>query len=148
MDTRQQLDAALKDAMRANDEMRKQTVRMVLSAVKFAEVEKGARLDDASVIAVIQKEIKSRAEAMQDAQKAGRQDLSEKAQTEVNYLQTFLPQQLTTEELDALAREAVQETGASSPADMGRVMKAIMQKVQGRASGDQVSQAVRRLLTT
>lgn len=146
MDTRQRLETALKDAMRSGDEMRKQNVRMVLSAVKFNEIEKGARLDEAGVITVVQKELKSRQEALQDAQKANRPDLIENYQAEIAFLETFLPQQLTEDEIAGLAREAITEVGASGPADMGKVMKALMPKVQGRATGDQVSQAVRKAL--
>lgn len=133
--------------MRSGDDMRKQNIRMVMSAIKLSEVEKGAPLDETAVIAIIQKEVKSRQEAMLDAQKANRSDLSERAQAEMTFLESFLPRQLTPEELDALVHEAVAETGASSPADMGKVMKAMMPKIQGRAAGDQVSQAVRRQLT-
>jgi uncharacterized protein len=146
MDTRQKLETALKDAMRSGDEMRKQSVRMVMSAVKLAEVEKGEKMDDAGIIAIVQKEIKSRSEALQDAQKAGRPDLADKAQEEMAFLGTFLPQQLSSDELDSLAKEAIQEVNAKSPTDMGKVMKVLMPKVQGRAAGDQVSQAVRRNL--
>jgi uncharacterized protein YqeY len=146
METRQKLEEALKNAMRSGDEMRKQNVRMIMSAVKFNEIEKGARLDEAGVIAVVQKELKSRQEALQDAQKANRPDLVEKSRTEIAYLETFLPKQLTEEELSNLAREAIAEVGATGPSDMGKVMKAIMPKVQGRATGDQVSLAVRKSL--
>jgi uncharacterized protein len=146
METRQKLETALKDAMRSNHEMHKQSIRMVLSAIKLAEVEKGNPVDEAGTIAIIQKEIKSRSEAFQDAQKAGRPDLQAKAREEMDYLETFLPKQLSQEELDILVREAIQETDAKSPTDMGRVMKAVIPKVLGRAAGDQVSQAVRRLL--
>jgi uncharacterized protein len=146
MDTRQNLETALKDAMRSGDNMRRQNIRMIMSAVKLAEVEKGARLDDAAVIAIVQKEVKSRQESYQDAQKANRPDLAEKAQEEMAYLETFLPQQLSEEELTALAQSSIEEAGASSPAEMGKVMKVMMPKVQGRATGDQVSQVVRKLL--
>jgi uncharacterized protein YqeY len=146
MDTRQKLEAALKEAMRSGDDLRKQNVRMVLSAIKLAEVEKGASLDDNAVITLVQKELKSRQEANQEAHKANRPDLVERSQADIAFLETFLPRQLSEEELSALVKEAVLETGASSPADMGRVMKALMPKVQGRAAGDQVSQAVRRHL--
>lgn len=146
MDTRFKLETALKDAMRSGDEMRKQNVRMVLSAVKFSEIEKGTRLDEAGVIAVVQKEIKSRQEALQDAQKANRADLVERNLAEIAFLETFLPQQLTEDELASFVREAITEVGASGPADMGKVMKVLMPKVQGRATGDQVSQAVRKAL--
>ncbi len=146
METRQKLEAALKDAMRSGDDMRKQNVRMVMSAIKLTEVEKGAPLDDAGVIAIVQKELKSRQEALQEAQKANRPDLAERAQAEMAFLETFLPQQMTGDELAALVQGTIAEVGATGPADMGKVMKALMPKVQGRATGDQVSQAVRKQL--
>jgi uncharacterized protein YqeY len=146
METRQKLDAALKDAMRSGDEMRKQSVRMVLSAIKLNEVEKGSALDESAVIAIIQKEIKARSEAMQDANKAGRSDLADKAQAETAFLESFLPKQLTAEELAELVRAAIQEVNATGPGDMGKVMKVVVPKVQGRAAGNQVSEAVRKLL--
>ena len=146
MDTREKLETALKDAMRSGDDMRKQNVRMVMSAIKLNEVEKGARLDDAAVVAIVQKELKSRQEALQDAQKANRPDLAERARVEMTFLESFLPQQLSEEELNALVSAAIAETGAAAPTDMGKVMKALMPKIQGRAAGDQVSQAVRKQL--
>jgi len=146
MDTRQKLEAALKDAMRSADEMRKQNVRMVMSAVKLNEIEKGSAMDDNAIIAIIQKEVKSRQESLTDAQKANRPDLEEKAKADMAFLESFLPRQLSEEELTSMAREAIAETGASTPADMGKVMKVIMPKIQGRAAGDQVSQAVKKLL--
>lgn len=146
MEIRQKLDTALKKAMRSGDEVRKQNLRMVISAIKFADIEKGGSLDDAGITAVIQKEIKSRVEALQDAEKANRPELAEKARGDIAFLETFLPKQLSTEELEILAREAVLEVGAKGPADMGKVMKVLMPKVQGRAAGDQVSQAVRKII--
>lgn len=146
MDTREKLETALKDAMRSGNEMRKQNVRMVMSAIKLNEVEKGARLDDTAVVAIVQKELKSRQEALADAQKANRADLAEHARAEIAFLETFLPKQLSEEELSGLVSEAIAETGASAPTDMGKVMKALMPKIQGRATGDQVSQAVRKQL--
>jgi uncharacterized protein YqeY len=144
--TRQKLDAVLKDAMRSSDEMRKQNVRMVLSAVKLSEVEKGQPMDEAGILSIIQKELKARQEALSEAQRANRPDLAERAKAEMSFLETFLPRQLSEDELSALAQEAIAEVGAKGPADMGKVMKAIMPKVQGRAPGDQVSQAVRKQL--
>ncbi len=146
MDTRQKLETSLKDAMRSGDELRKQNVRMIMSAIRFNEIEKGAPLDEAGVIAIVQKEVKSRQEALQDAQKANRPDLVERSNAEIAFLQTFLPQQMTEEELLDLARQTIAEVGAAGPADMGKVMKAITPKVQGRATGNQVSQAVRKSL--
>ncbi len=146
MDTRQKLETSLKDAMRSGDELRKQNVRMIMSAIRFNEIEKGAPLDEAGVIAIVQKEVKSRQEALQDAQKANRPDLVERSQAEIAFLQSFLPQQMTEEELIDLARQTIAEVGAAGPADMGKVMKAMTPKVQGRATGNQVSQAVRKIL--
>lgn len=147
MDTRQRLETSLKEAMRSGDEMRKQNIRMVMSAVKLNEVEKGTVLDDAAIIAIIQKEVKSRQEALLDAQKAHRPDLEEHARQEMAYLETFLPDQLSEADLVSLVREAINEVGAASIADMGKVMKALMPKIQGRAAGDQVSQVVKKILT-
>lgn len=147
MSTREKLDLSLKEAMRAGDDMRRQTVRMVMSAVKLNEVEKGAPLDDAAVIAIVQKEIKSRNEAISEAQKANRPDLVDKSAAEVHFLETFLPQQLSQEEVEALVREAVAEVGAKTPADMGKVMKVLMPKISGRAPGDQISQLVKKQLS-
>lgn len=146
MDTKEKLQTALKDSMRSGDEMRKQNVRMVMSAIKLNEVEKGTAMDEAGVIAIIQKELKARQESLQEAEKANRPDLVERAKSEISFLETFLPKQLSEDELATLVREAVAEVGASGPADMGKVMKAVMPKVQGRSTGDQVSQAVRKQL--
>jgi uncharacterized protein YqeY len=146
MDTKQKLDQALKDAMRAHDEMRKQNVRLVMSAIKLSEVEKGTKLDDAGVINVILKEIKARQETVQDAVKANRPELAEQAKTDMAFLETFLPQQLTEQELTDLVSQTINEVGAVAPSDMGKVMKALLPKIQGRATNDMVSQTVRKLL--
>lgn len=139
------LESALKDAMRSGNELRKNTIRMALSSVKFAE-KTGNPVDEAAVTAIMQKEIKSRRESIADAQKANRPDLVETAQAEIAILEEFLPQPLSAEELEALVREAVAEVGATSVREMGQVMKVLMPRLQGRATGDQASQAVRKLL--
>lgn len=146
MNTKEKLESALKDAMRASDDLRKRTLRMALSAIRFNEINQGAALDEEAVISALQKEVKSRRESIEEAQRAGRADLEAAAEDEIRVLQEFLPESLSGEELEALAREAVEEVGASSPKEMGKVMKVLMPRVQGRATGDQVSQAVRRLL--
>lgn len=146
MATKSELENDLKDAMRAGDDLRKRTLRMALSAIRLAEVEKGAALDEAAVIAILQKEVKSRQESIAEAQRAARSDLEAASQAEVGVLESYLPKQLSPDELEALARQAIAETGATSPREMGQVMKALMPKLQGRATGDQASQAVRKLL--
>jgi uncharacterized protein YqeY len=146
MDTRQAIEKALLEAMRNNDETAKRTLRLVLSSIKLADVEKGIRLDEAGVIAVIQKEIKSHRESILDAEKANRPDLADANQAGIVILESFLPKQLSDDELTGLVNEALAETGAKTPADMGKVMKALMPRVQGRVAGDRVSQVVRKLL--
>ena len=119
---------------------------MALAAIKQVEIDRRVSLDEAAVLAIIQKEIKMRKESLDEAEKAHRDDLSREARAEIDVLNAFLPKGLDPEELRALAREAAAETGASGPADMGKVMKALMPKVAGRSPGDQVSAAVREVL--
>jgi uncharacterized protein YqeY len=147
MNTKEKIENDMKDAMRNKDEARKRTLRMALSEIKLAEIDKRGALDEAEVIAIIQKEVKSRREAIADAERASRPDLVEDANTEIAILETYLPQQLTPEELDALAQEAVAETGATSMREMGQVMKVLMPRLEGRATGQEASQAVRKLLS-
>ncbi len=132
--------------MRASDDLRKTTLRGVLAGVKEAEVSKKGELDDAAVIAIVQKEVKSRQEAIAEAEKASRPDLTEKAKAESQVLEGFLPQGLSAAEIEAIVTAAIAETGATTPADMGKVMKAVLPKVQGRADGSQVSNLVRTKL--
>lgn len=146
MSTKAKLESDLKDAMRAADDLRKRTLRMALSVIRLAEVEKGSQLDDDAVLSIIQKEVKSNQESIEDARKAGRPDLEQTAQAEIEVLSQYLPRQLTPAELEELARQAIAEIGATSPREMGQVMKVLMARLQGRATGDQASQAVRKLL--
>ncbi len=147
MDIKTQLNEAMKQAMKANDDVTRRTTRMALAAVKQAEVDKRTTLDDTAVIALLQKEIKNRREAVDEAKKANRPDLVADNEAEIAVVERFLPKAMSTEELRALAQAAIAETGASSQADMGKVMKALMPKVAGRAAGDQVSAVVKDLLT-
>lgn len=146
MTTKADLESALKDAMRSGDEVRKRTIRMALASIRFSEIEKGSPLDENGLMAVLQKEVKSHQEAIADAQKARRPDLASQSQAEIDVLQTFLPQPYSQEELQELARQAIAEAGATSPADMGKVMKILTPRLQGRATGSQASQVVRQLL--
>ena len=146
MDLKTTLQSDLKDAMRQGDATRKSTLRMALSAIKLAEVEKGAHMDEGAYLAVIQKEIKSRREAIEDAQKANRPELIAQAEEEIKVLQGYLPAALSQPELEELARAAIQEAGASSIREMGMVMKLLVPRLQSRATGDQASQVVRKLL--
>ena len=146
MDMKTRLQQELKEAMRNKDERRKQTLRMVLSAIKLAEVEKGRPLRDEEIWGVIRKEIKARQETAELARQGGREEVAREAEEEIRLLEVLLPPPLTDEELDAIIDQAIQETGASSIKDMGRVMKMVMERVQGRAEGARVSQRVRARL--
>jgi uncharacterized protein YqeY len=146
MTIKTQLNDSVKDAMKSGDEVRKRTVRMVLAAVKQAEVDKRVELDDLAIIGILQKEVKNRREAIEEAKKANRSDLIADNEAEIKALEIFLPKAMPAEDLRALVQAAITETGAASPADMGKVMKIVMPKVAGRAPNDVVSAAVRELL--
>lgn len=136
----------MKDAMRSGDTVRKNTVRMALAAIKQAEIDKQTTLDDPAVIALLQKEIKNRKEAIEEAKTADRDDLVKDNQAEIAVLEAFLPAAMSADELRALVKTAIAETGAAGPADMGKVMKVALQKVAGHATGSEVSTMVRELL--
>ncbi len=146
MDTQKQIESDFKDAMRAGDDLRKRTYRLVLSAIKLAEIDKGKSLEEPDVLVIIQKEIKSRRESIADAERADRADIVVEAEAEINILEAYLPQPLTQDEIEAMANEAIAEVGATSPKELGMVMKVLMPRVQGRADGSLVSQIVRQLL--
>lgn len=146
MDTKQKLQEALKDAMRAKDEPRKRTIRMALSNIKLAEIDRGEELDENAILAILQKEVKQRQEVIEESMTANRPDLAEEAELEIVILQEFLPAQLTPEELERIARQVIDEVGASSMSDMGSVMKVLIPRLEGRASGQEASQMVRNLL--
>jgi uncharacterized protein YqeY len=146
--TQEKLSESLKEAMRAQDALRKRTLRMALAAIKNAEIDKNASLDEAQVIAILQKEMKSRYETIEGAEQAGRPDLISEAQAEIKVLEEYLPQGLSREELEDIIRETIAEVGATTPREMGKVMQAVMPKVRGRADGKEVNQLVRDLLNS
>ena len=146
MNIKSELENALKDAMRAKDEVALRTIRMALSAIKLSEVEKGATLEDAELAAIMQKELKGRKEALHEAEKAIRPDLLEAAKADIVVLEKFLPKAMDPAELEKLAREVIAEVGAITMTDMGKVMKVLLPRLEGRAPNDQVSQLVRQLL--
>jgi uncharacterized protein len=146
MSLKQKLESALLDALRKKDAVEKRTIRMALSNIKLAEVEKGDQLDDNALLAIIQKELKMRQEAIQDAEKANRPDLIKSNQEEIEVLKHFLPKQLSDEELFHLIQSTIHEVGATNMTDMGKVMKVLIPRLEGRASGNQASLIVRQQL--
>ncbi|GAB4569220.1 MAG: GatB/YqeY domain-containing protein [Anaerolineales bacterium] len=147
MDTKAKLNESMKEAMKSGDDLRKRTIRMVLAAVKQVEVDKRLELDEMAVTALIQKEVKNRREALEEAKKANREDLVAANESEIKVLEEFLPKAMPADELRALVQAAITETGAAAPSDMGKVMKVVMPKVAGRAPNDAISAMVRELLT-
>jgi uncharacterized protein YqeY len=146
MDTKEKLEGALKDAIRAGDDVRKRSIRMVLAAVRQVEIDRQIKLDESAVLGIIQKEIKTRRESVEEARGANRPDIVAATEAEIAVLQPYLPEAMSADELKALVQAAIAEAGVQSPAEMGKVMKLLMPRVAGRAPGDQVSAAVRQLL--
>jgi uncharacterized protein YqeY len=147
MSIQDQLMADLRQALRDQDTVRKSAIRMAIAALKNARVDKNADLTEQEAIAVLGKEVKRRRDALAEFEKAGRQELAASESAEIEILEAYLPPALSEQEITALVQEAIAQTGASSPKQMGQVMGAVMPRVQGRADGRQVSQIVRDLLS-
>jgi uncharacterized protein YqeY len=133
-------------AMKEHDEVKKRVLRMLMTADKLIEVNKGSKLDPQETQGLIQKEIKTRGETITDAEKANRADIVADTRAEIEYLETFLPKQLSDAELDALVSQVVSEQLATSLKDMGKVMKALIPALDGRATSQRASQAVKAKL--
>lgn len=148
MTLRERLDADLKTAMREKDQLRLSTIRMVKSAMKYKETEAGAKgpLDDTAILAVITSEIKKRRDSVTEYEKAERKDLAEKEQAEIAVLSVYLPPQLSESELDSMIDGAIAEAGAEGLKDLGKVMKLLTPKTQGRADGKVVADRVKAKL--
>jgi uncharacterized protein YqeY len=146
MDTKEQIEIDLKGAIKARDDVRKRTLRMALAAMRQIEIDKQVKLDETAEMAIIQKEIKTRRDTVEEARRINRQDVIADTEAEISVLQAYLPPALSTEELKALVGTIIAEVGASSPADIGKVMRVLMTRVAGRAPGDLVNATVRQLL--
>ncbi|MFY1832155.1 GatB/YqeY domain-containing protein [Myxococcus fulvus] len=141
---KERIDADLKDAMRSKNELRTTVIRAIKSAVKYKEVEPGASaLDDSGVMSVITGLIKKGRDSADQFKAANRPELAEKEEAEIAILQSYLPQQLTPDELVAAVQAAIAEVGAKSAKDMGAVMKNLSPKLQGKAEGRAISEAVK-----
>lgn len=143
---REKIADDMRDAMKARESVRVAALRMLMSSVKNTEVEKRHELSDDEVIDVVTKEAKRRRESIEAFQQGGRNDLVEKETAELAVLEAYLPERLSDDELAALVDAAIAETGATSPKQMGDVMKALMPKLRGRADGGQVSALVKSKL--
>ncbi len=146
MSLKERLTEEMKGAMKARDDLRLSTIRLIRSAVKNKEIELRKELDDQGITDVLASLVKQRRESIRLFKDAGRQELAEKEEKELSTLLGFLPQQLSREEVSALVSRVVAECGAQGGKDMGRVMKALMPHVAGRADGKMVSDVVKEKL--
>jgi uncharacterized protein YqeY len=142
----ERLRADLKTAMRARDDVRKTTIRMTLAALKNARVAKNADLTPDEALGVVSKEARQLQDAIVEYRRGNREDLVEAASAQIDILKEYLPQPLSEDEIRELVQQAIAETGAASPKQMGLVMRVLMPQVRGRADGGMVSQMVRTVL--
>jgi len=144
---KKRIEDDVKTAMRAGDKPRLGTLRMVLAAVKQQEVDTRAAVDDTALLAILEKMIKQRRDALTQFQAAGRQDLADKESDEIVVIQAYLPPALDNDEIAALINDAIAKSGAASPKDMGKVMGLVKPQVQGRADMSVVSKLVQAKLS-
>jgi uncharacterized protein YqeY len=146
MTLQDRIETAMRDSMRARDERRTQTLRMAMSAAHNREIELGRSLADEDYLEIIGKQVKQRRESIEAFRVGGRDAMAANEEAEAAILAEFLPAPMSAEELEGLVRAAITETGASSPADLGRVMGKVVPQTKGRADGKALSDLVRRLL--
>jgi uncharacterized protein YqeY len=146
MTLQQRIEAAMHDAMRARDRQRTQTLRMAMAAAQNKQIELRRPLTDADLLDVLARQVKQRRESVELYRDAGRDQLAADEEAEAAILTEFLPEQLGADELELMVRAAIEATGASGPADLGRVMGRVAPQIKGRADGGAVSGLVRRLL--
>lgn len=146
-DPRPQMQDALKQAMLSKDNARRDVLRMTLSAFKQVEIDERRDLSAEDAVSILQREIKKRRDSVDEARKAGREDIATSEEAELAMIEGFLPQQMSRDEIAALVQDAIAQTGAASAKDMGKVMGVLMPKVKGRADGKLVNEVVRDLLT-
>ena len=147
MSMKKQINDAMKDAMRAKDKARLGAIRLMQAEFKRIEVDERIEIDDARVLAVLDKMVKQRRDSINQYEAAGRQELADVEIAEIAVIQDFLPAALSDEEISAMVQAAIEQTGASSMADMGKVMGIIKPQIQGRADAGAVSGLVTAALT-
>lgn len=146
MSLSERLNEDMKQAMKNQDKFKLSVIRMIRSAIKNVEIDQKRTLDDNEVLDILNREVKQRKDSLQEFEKAGRDDLAESVKKELEVISAYMPRQLTAEEVEDIVKQTIQETGASSKADMGKVMGALMPKVKGRADGKLVNQLVQKHL--
>jgi len=147
MSLEERLVEEMKQAMKSNDKLRLSTIRMVRSALKNKEIELRKKLEDEEIVKVIQVMVRKGEESVEQFQAGGRMDLVEKVKSEIEILKSFLPQPLSQEEILKIIDKSIQETQASSPKDIGKVMKSVIPKIGGKADGKLINQLVKERLS-
>ncbi len=142
MNLKEKITEDMKVAMKGGDKLRLNLIRMLKSEIKYKEIEKGEELNDNGVIAVLSSASKKRKEAIEEFKKGGREDLVTREEAELKIILSYLPEQLSEEDILKLVDEGIEEAEAQTPKDVGKVMKVIMPKVKGRADGKKVNQLV------
>ena len=143
---KEKLNEDLKKYMKEKNTLALNTVRLVIAEIKNKEVEKNSEITDEEILQIIRKQIKMREDSIQQFRSANREDLAEKEAQELEILKNYLPEDLTDEELDKIIQETIKELNASSKKDFGRVIKEVIQKVQGRADNKKISEVVSKKL--
>lgn len=144
----QRINQDYMEAMRAGDALRKETLRFLRSAIKSAQIDKRAPLTEEEIWEIIKRQVKQRRESIEQFRRGNREDLAVKEEAELAIIESYLPAQLSRQEIEALARQVIAEVGAAGPRDMGKVMGKLMPQVKGRADGRLVNEVVRELLGT
>ena len=147
MSIRELLEKSLYDSMRNHDDLTKNTVKLVISAIKFFEIENKLSASESDVLSIIQKEVKIRKETIAELNSSNREDLIEKANNELAVLQSFLPEQLSDDEIRAIAAVVASDISARTASDIGKVMKILVPQLKGKAAPDRISLIVRELLS-
>jgi uncharacterized protein len=148
MTLQQRVESAMRDAMRARDERRTQTLRMAMAAAHNRQIELGRTLSDEDYADILAKQVKQRHESMELFRAGGRETMADDEEAEAAILTEFLPEQIGAEQVEQIVRAAIAETGASSPADMGKVMGRVLPQTKGRADSKAISELVRQLLAS
>lgn len=147
MGINEQVSEKMKQAMREKDQVTLEAMRAIKSAIKYKKAETGQEPDDDEIVLLIQKEAKKRKDSIAEFKRGGRDDLAEKEEAQLKAMDSFLPEEMGDDEIERIVKETIDETGAISKKDMGKVMKSVMPKLKGQADGKKVNQMVSKLLS-
>lgn len=148
MNLKEKIEFDMREALRSGEKLKLSALRLLLSEIKNAEIAKRKTASDDEVIEVVSRELRRRDESIQEFEKAGREDLVAKEKSEAKVLKSYLPPQLSLEEVEEIIRTAINDTGASNLKEMGKVMSSVMPQIKGRADGKMASEMVKKMLSS